>query len=436
YQARLRSRFGRAWRRKAPVESLMPLRLARYGVPLAETAPAGLAAAGIDEPPIGFTDRGTVVAARHSSARDDAVDQNQELPRAGGTEPQPQARAARPAPEHGFADVGDDQRMVSAYQDGVAAFGIESTSAQFARWLHDQYGHATAAGRPLNDEEVKPLLRLLDQRHTASAENGPDAQDMQDPADGRDDSFYNASLAFAREHGVYPDAGALATYVHERDQVTGATGRPVTGEDLEGLIATFREREFAGTQTPAQWPEPAEQVRSYNRVPDEEGQASAGAGAHPARGSGALRVSAAIEDSAIGDSADADTARAGLAPLTTVDRYYLAWAEYLSEHGAEPKADQLSAYLASRKGMTGRGGKPVNPSTLRRYLLLFRVYTVWAEHRVHNEAVSFGAIAQECAARGITAQHNKPLTADHIAEHASDFERRWQALAYHHALHE
>ncbi|GAA2230136.1 hypothetical protein GCM10010360_61900 [Streptomyces nogalater] len=48
YQARLRSRFGRAWRRKAPVESLMPLRLARYGVPLAKTAPAGLAAAGID----------------------------------------------------------------------------------------------------------------------------------------------------------------------------------------------------------------------------------------------------------------------------------------------------------------------------------------------------------------------------------------------------
>ncbi|WP_374293503.1 DUF2637 domain-containing protein [Streptomyces olivochromogenes] len=48
YQARLQARFGRAWRRKAPVESLMPLRLARYGVPLGETAPAGLAAAGIE----------------------------------------------------------------------------------------------------------------------------------------------------------------------------------------------------------------------------------------------------------------------------------------------------------------------------------------------------------------------------------------------------
>ncbi|WP_426364456.1 DUF2637 domain-containing protein [Streptomyces sp. E-08] len=48
YQARLQARFGRGWRRKAPVEALMPLRLARYGVPLAETAAAGMAAAGIE----------------------------------------------------------------------------------------------------------------------------------------------------------------------------------------------------------------------------------------------------------------------------------------------------------------------------------------------------------------------------------------------------
>ncbi|HKO83228.1 MAG TPA: DUF2637 domain-containing protein, partial [Actinomycetota bacterium] len=48
YRARLHSRYGRAWRRKAPVQSLMPLRLARYGVPLAQTAPTGLAAAGIE----------------------------------------------------------------------------------------------------------------------------------------------------------------------------------------------------------------------------------------------------------------------------------------------------------------------------------------------------------------------------------------------------
>ncbi|MFD3936077.1 DUF2637 domain-containing protein [Streptomyces sp. NPDC058611] len=48
YQARLQARYGRSWRRKAPVAALMPLRLARIGVPLAHTAPEGLAAAGID----------------------------------------------------------------------------------------------------------------------------------------------------------------------------------------------------------------------------------------------------------------------------------------------------------------------------------------------------------------------------------------------------
>ncbi|MFD5344673.1 hypothetical protein ACFWJY_13130, partial [Streptomyces anulatus] len=42
---------------KAPVESMMPLRLAKYGVPLAETAPAGLAAAGIEEPTLTTVER-------------------------------------------------------------------------------------------------------------------------------------------------------------------------------------------------------------------------------------------------------------------------------------------------------------------------------------------------------------------------------------------
>jgi hypothetical protein len=50
YRARLRARYGVAWRRRAPVEAMMPLRLARYGVPLAETAEAGLEAAGIELP--------------------------------------------------------------------------------------------------------------------------------------------------------------------------------------------------------------------------------------------------------------------------------------------------------------------------------------------------------------------------------------------------
>ena len=45
YRTRLRAQYGRSWRRQAPVELLLPLKLARYGVPLPETAAAGGAAA-------------------------------------------------------------------------------------------------------------------------------------------------------------------------------------------------------------------------------------------------------------------------------------------------------------------------------------------------------------------------------------------------------
>jgi len=45
YRTRLRATYGRSWRRAAPVELLLPLKLARYGVPLPEMAAAGTAAA-------------------------------------------------------------------------------------------------------------------------------------------------------------------------------------------------------------------------------------------------------------------------------------------------------------------------------------------------------------------------------------------------------
>ncbi|MEW2393265.1 DUF2637 domain-containing protein [Streptomyces venezuelae] len=93
YQARLQARFGRGWRRKAPVESLMPLRLARYGVPLAETAPAGLAAAGIDPallppaPPVSMT------------KAPEAAPQHPQLPAAPEPEPAPAPAQQQPQPE-------------------------------------------------------------------------------------------------------------------------------------------------------------------------------------------------------------------------------------------------------------------------------------------------------------------------------------------------
>ncbi|MFB6700295.1 DUF2637 domain-containing protein [Streptomyces rubiginosohelvolus] len=51
YEAQLAAKYGRGWRRKAPVEAMVPLRLAKSGTPLSETGPAGLRAAGIEPTP-------------------------------------------------------------------------------------------------------------------------------------------------------------------------------------------------------------------------------------------------------------------------------------------------------------------------------------------------------------------------------------------------
>jgi hypothetical protein len=431
YQASLHSRFGRAWRRKAPVEALMPLRLARYGVPLAETAPAGLAAAGIDEPPIQFTvERAPVPTQRHSLGLEAAVDQEQDSMNVGGREPQPMApiAAAHPEQTHESGDAGNVQHFANAYQEWVAAFGFEPTSAQFALWLQDRYGIATAAGGPLSDEQLEPLLTLFKERHVPSVDPETDPQDgLHGAGDGWGDYFYNAWLAYAQEHGAYPHAAALATYVYGRDQITGGNGQPITAEDLEDFVSTFRQREFDEAEPASGDQEIADSVEPLLNA-DEPEQTLVGTGTQPAKENRPSRVSAAIDTPRPGPEDSAGPR----AVLTTVDRYYQAWMAYQTEHGEEPTAEQLSPYLA-QKDMHGRGGKPVSPATLRRYFLPFRVYNVWAEHRLRNEQPEADAVAQDCAARGITAQYNKPVTTGYITENTVDFERRRQALQRHHA---
>ncbi|MFD9445456.1 DUF2637 domain-containing protein [Streptomyces sp. NPDC060006] len=158
YQARLRSRFGRAWRRKAPVESLMPLRLARYGVPLAETAPAGLAAAGIEPallPP----------APQPALERADTAAGTPTPVPAPALENDPaRARAQRPAPEDdGFPEQPDQAEpqnpwlhardpQAVAYQGGYDP--TYDPEAAYTEWYSEQQ----------QAEEFEDQQRFQDQR--------------------------------------------------------------------------------------------------------------------------------------------------------------------------------------------------------------------------------------------------------------------------------
>ncbi|MGW1894132.1 hypothetical protein ACWCP6_28375, partial [Streptomyces sp. NPDC002004] len=408
--------------------SLMPLRLARYGVPLAQTAPDGLAAAGIELP------APAAPAQRQSPALEAAVRQEEQSAALGGAGSRPMNQAPRSVPssslEPGTEDDGSARHLADAYEAWLAAFGFEPTSAQFARWLQDQYGIATAAGGPLSDEQLESPLPVLKPRHESSTDQDEPGMD-----EGLtwSDYFYNAWLTYAQERGTHPDAAALAEYIYQLDGITGAGGEPVTAAELQDYVAEFHDREF-GTGASLYDPAAGDDGHAYLGAqsgtpgllePDFE-RATAGAGAQAAKEQRGPRIDAKV------DEQPATRERVEGGDLTVVDRYYIEWMEYQTQHGREPSADELSAFLAE-KGMLGRGRNPVSPSTLRRYGLPFRIYNVWAEHRLRTEAPSVDAVAQDCAARGITAQYNKPITAGHVTEQTEDFERRWRTVSRYHA---
>ncbi|MFB7084779.1 DUF2637 domain-containing protein [Streptomyces sp. NPDC056296] len=156
YQARLRSRFGRGWRRKAPVESLMPLRLARYGVPLSQTAPAGLAAAGIEPallPPAPQADALPDGRAAHGTApslrkAEPAGEQRPEL--VGGREPAPE-------PVREQAAVGQNPAV-----DPNSPSGQNPAAGQNPAGQHLAGQHPAAGQNPAMDPNQNPWLHARD----------------------------------------------------------------------------------------------------------------------------------------------------------------------------------------------------------------------------------------------------------------------------------
>ncbi|WP_328983227.1 DUF2637 domain-containing protein [Streptomyces mirabilis] len=136
YQARLHSRFGRAWRRKAPVESMMPLRLARYGVPLAETAPSGLAAAGIEPallPPAPQLEVAREPEPTAPVVQSNAASAREQLPAAGANEP-PEQPEDYAEPQSQWLQARNPQSV--AYQGGYDP--TYDPDVAYRQWYEEQ----------------------------------------------------------------------------------------------------------------------------------------------------------------------------------------------------------------------------------------------------------------------------------------------------------
>ncbi|MFD5181752.1 DUF2637 domain-containing protein [Streptomyces sp. NPDC058372] len=301
YQARLRSRFGRAWRRKAPVESLMPLRLARYGVPLAETAPAGLAAAGIEPallPPAPASTRQELERAA-GPATDPAPAPAPAPAEGAADQPAPEAPQKRPTPPQGspwfagqqgpvqYAGTYDphfDPRQGPPAQDGDAdaqAYAEYQRYAQYQQYaayqrFAAQEAEAADAGQQAAREEgvqvpagpgrTRPLggapaipaqregarrpaeegdgeePRQADGPAEASPEETPEVPEVPGGGAIDEEAFYGAFRRYVEINGTYPNARKFGLYLQDHHQVSNEAGGPLPEGDLWPYLRECRRR--------------------------------------------------------------------------------------------------------------------------------------------------------------------------------------------------
>ncbi|RPE41780.1 uncharacterized protein DUF2637 [Streptomyces sp. Ag109_O5-1] len=255
YQARLRSRFGRAWRRKAPVESLMPLRLARYGVPLAETAPEGLAAAGIEVPVLLPAPAPAAVSAAVAVPQGE---QRAELIPAPRTE-QP-ADVPQQAPEqetNPWLQARDPQEI--EYQGGYDP----TYDPRYAAWLAQQQQYQQEQqqyqqqfpqdqfpqeqfpqGQFPQDEQPLPEESASETTGSFPIPSGPgrtrELGEGGGPPEPNEEDFY---LVFKKSiDGSYPTSGQL------RDDVEATYGVTLAQRDADRMVNRFTNRHTAELQ--------------------------------------------------------------------------------------------------------------------------------------------------------------------------------------------
>ncbi|WSQ11004.1 DUF2637 domain-containing protein [Streptomyces sp. NBC_01231] len=266
YRARLRSRFGRAWRRKAPVESLMPLRLARYGVPLAETAPAGLAAAGIEpallppaprqpEVPAVTGATGAAGAAGGQRAAGAATDPQRAAAPSGeqrlelASTPQADGPGGRPAPEPEYAQEAQPQPGPPSdqspwfqsphevrYQGGYDP--TYDPSEQYARWYEEQ--QRADEYREQFEEEPETQEPSPEETGTFPIPVGPNRTRELGEGGGTpvaepdEESFYQVFKQSI--NGGYPSPRQFG------DNVEATFGTPVPDAEAKRMVLRFQNR--------------------------------------------------------------------------------------------------------------------------------------------------------------------------------------------------
>ncbi|WP_307805608.1 DUF2637 domain-containing protein [Streptomyces spirodelae] len=265
YETRLRARYGRSWRRKAPVEALMPLKLTRYGIPLRQTAPR---ATTLPEPepvpltePDALPDRAPVPApslddaSSHELARRDTgpgtgeEPAHQHLPAPGpATEAEPEA-APEAAPEAETVPSPEPPPEPTAEPEP------EPAATEFpVPVAPGRYRTLTVPAPPREQElfvEPAPLQQEPEPEPEPDQEPEPghtQAPDLGDEPVGipdgvpREEFYFSAYRQYVAAHGQFPTARQLSRDLYEGHGITTADGSLLSETYLGGYMREFRDR--------------------------------------------------------------------------------------------------------------------------------------------------------------------------------------------------
>lgn len=249
YQARLQARYGRSWRRKAPVEALMPLKLAKIGVPLAETTPDALAATGIEPAVLPPVEQNQQQNQQQAPALAAAPELAQQAPQA--VQPQLQSQGQIPPGAPGAPVVpGAAQHVPPAFAVDPTAMPAAHNSAWFAAPLAPQAAYEggynpqyveglepTPVLPPMGPDEERPAQQELPipaPRQEEAPQEGPETPDEAEFAE----AAYKVFCALVDEKQDYPSAEALDIHLSDGYGVT----HPRSGSLLRRMIPAFKQR--------------------------------------------------------------------------------------------------------------------------------------------------------------------------------------------------
>lgn len=277
YRTRLHARFGRRWRRKAPVESLMPLRLARYGVALADTAAAGLSAAGIEPDRLPATGNAVAPLAGqpapgppHPAGPED----DETAPRSGPTPSPPATDGKQPAPVAAAGTTPEPGTKDGEATAGTSAPPPAETSApnDLASTPSEREGPPPEAtsDTPAGQEEQPPGQEEEKAAAAAAATQHPAAEiDDEHTRELATITKHADAVRYAIEQTASLDKQHLTMWLDQR-------GRSVNRGTIHKIV-TGEKRQRAAAEEPLQ---------QQQQQPGKEAQPGAGqvAAAEPAAG--------------------------------------------------------------------------------------------------------------------------------------------------------